>query len=217
MWIDQRGSEILAVPECLRLLAVAAKEDHVGRLVVTNGQSPVVVPLNFTFHDGGVLVRIGPGRLSELVPDSLVAFEVDRVETDRGMAWSVLVRGLASTLVPDTPHGGTMPEPWVPEPGHTVLFIRPDVVTGRRFHLVTGEPGVKAGASGIGHDSWTTVAGADHVDHVEVSHLDRPVEMGVNQIQSRSGAEVPEQSGFDVLGSQRLGEQGVVQQINLTD
>src|ERR1039457_4519692 len=108
MWIDQLGSEVLAVPECLRLLAVAAKEDHVGRLAVTSGQTPLVVPLNFTFHDAGVLVRIGPGRLSELVPDSLVAFEVDRVETDRGMAWSVLVRGLASTLVPDTPHGGTM-------------------------------------------------------------------------------------------------------------
>ena len=146
MWIDQRGSEILAVPECLRLLAVAAKEDHVGRLVVTNGQSPVVVPLNFTFHDGGVLVRIGPGRLSELVPDSLVAFEVDRVETDRGTAWSVLVRGLASKTAPGD---GAIPKPWVPEPGHTVLFIRPDVVTGRRFHLVSGMSGVEAGASNI--------------------------------------------------------------------
>jgi hypothetical protein len=149
MWIDQRGSEILDRPECLRLLAVAAKEDHVGRLAVTDGQSPLVVPLNFIFHDGGVLVRIGPGRLSELVPESPVAFEVDRVEADRGTAWSVLVRGLASEAGTHTLYGGAMPEPWVPEPGDMVLFIRPDVVTGRRFHLVTGVSGVEAGASDI--------------------------------------------------------------------
>jgi nitroimidazol reductase NimA-like FMN-containing flavoprotein (pyridoxamine 5'-phosphate oxidase superfamily) len=144
MWIDQRGSEILGRPECLRLLAAAAKEDHVGRLAVTDGRSPLVVPLNFVFQDGGVLVRIGPGRISEMVPGALVAFEVDRVETDRGMAWSVLIRGLASMALPGD---GAIPEPWVPEPGHMVLLIRPDVVTGRRFHLVTGVSGVEAGAS----------------------------------------------------------------------
>ncbi len=138
MWIDQRGSEILPVPECLRLLAVAAKEDHVGRLAISEEQAPLVVPLNFTFHNGGVLIRIGPGRLSELVPGSLVAFEVDRVELDGALAWSVLVRGLASVFVPgDSPgEARAMPQPWVPEPGEKVFFIRPDVVTGRRFHLV---------------------------------------------------------------------------------
>ncbi len=151
MWIDQRGSEILTVPECLRLLALAAKEDHVGRLAVVSGQSPVVVPLNFVFHDGGVLVRIGPGRLSELVPGSLVAFEVDRVEPDRGQAWSVLVRGLASAPAGgDTlTEGAMVPEPWVPQPGHMVLFIRPDVVSGRRFRLVIrDERADQAGSSG---------------------------------------------------------------------
>jgi hypothetical protein len=129
------------------LLAVAAKEDHVGRLAVTSGEAPLVVPLNFTYHDGGILVRIGPGRLSESVPGSLVAFEVDRVDTDRAEAWSVLVRGLASTVVSSsgTP-GGAVPQTWVPEPGHTVLYIRPDVVTGRRFHLVDDEPGAHTGA-----------------------------------------------------------------------
>jgi uncharacterized protein len=149
MWIDQRGSEILETPECLRLLAVAAKEDHIGRLAVTDGQSPLVVPLNFVFHDGGVFVRIGPGRVSELVPGSLVAFEVDRVETDRRIAWSVLVRGLASKADANALHGEVIPEPWVPEPGHMVLSIRPDVVTGRRFHLITGVSGAEASASDI--------------------------------------------------------------------
>ena len=138
MWIDQRGSEILAPPECLRLLAVAAKEDHIGRLAVTGTQSPLVVPLNFTFHDNGILVRIGPGRLSELVPGSMVSFEVDRVEPDQGRAWSVLIRGLASALASDDVPPGTaaLPQPLVPIPGTLMIFIRPDVVTGRRFSHV---------------------------------------------------------------------------------
>jgi uncharacterized protein len=138
MWIDQRGSEVLPVAECLRLLAVAAKEEGFGRLAVTEEQAPLVVPLNFTFYDRGVLIRIGPGRLSELVPGSLVAFEVDRMNPEAGEAWSVLVRGLATRVAPDDApqDADAVPRPWVPEPGAQLIFIRPDVVTGRRFPLV---------------------------------------------------------------------------------
>jgi hypothetical protein len=133
------------------LLAVAAKDDHIGRLAVMEGQSPLVVPLNFTFHDRGVLVRVGPGRLSELVPGSLVAFEVDRLEPDRGEAWSVLVRGLASALAPGDidPGVGAMPQPLVPEPGEQVIFIRPDVITGRRFRLAARAESDAPVASGV--------------------------------------------------------------------
>lgn len=150
MWIDQRGSEILQIPECYRLLAVAAKEDHVGRLAVIDGQSPLVVPLNFTFHDRTVLVRIGPGRLSTLVPGSLVAFEVDRVEAG-GSAWSVLVRGLATKFEEaDGFPEGALPEPWVPEPGEELIAIRPDVVTGRSFRLVARDgEGSESGTAGV--------------------------------------------------------------------
>jgi hypothetical protein len=138
MWIDQRGSEILAAPECLRLLALAAKEDHIGRLAVTQEQSPLVIPLNFTYHEKGVLLRLGPGRLSELLPGSMVSFEVDRVEPDQGHAWSVLIRGLASALTQShTPSSAAdLPRPLVPNPGDVMFVIRTDVVTGRRFPLV---------------------------------------------------------------------------------
>jgi len=138
MWIDQRGSEILAAPECLRLLAVAAKEDHIGRLAVTEELSPLVVPLNFTYHDKEILLRIGPGRLSELVPGSMVSFEVDCVEPDHGHAWSVLIRGLASALTQSHALFGAadLPQPFVPNPGDVMLIIRADVITGRRFPLV---------------------------------------------------------------------------------
>jgi hypothetical protein len=139
MWVDQRGSEILAAPECLRLVALAAKENRIGRLATNGGQAPLVVPLNFTIYDGQVAVRIGPGRLSETVPGSLVAFEVDRIESEGGDAWSVLIRGLASPLDPGALplEVGFVPQPLVPTPGEIVLLIRPDVITGRRFRFCT--------------------------------------------------------------------------------
>jgi hypothetical protein len=138
MWIDQRGSEIVAAPECLRLVALAAKEGHIGRLAVNGTQSPLVVPVNFTVHDHSVLIRIGPGRLSETLPESLVSFEVDRVDPDRGEAWSVLIRGLASAFDPNLANGTVVvPQPLVPTPGEITLSVRPDVITGRRFPLVS--------------------------------------------------------------------------------
>jgi hypothetical protein len=139
MWIDHRGSEILAAPECHRLLALAAKEEQIGRLAVAEEQSPLVIPLNFTYHDKGVFLRIGPGRLSELVPGSMVSFEVDRVLPDQGHAWSVLIRGLASALADSDISSGAadLPMPLVPNPGDMVIVIRADVVTGRRFRFLT--------------------------------------------------------------------------------
>jgi hypothetical protein len=152
MWIDQRGSEILPGPECLRLLAVAAKDGAISRVAVTDEPAPLMVPLNFAFHDGGVLVRVGPGRLADTMPGSIVSFEVDRVAPDdgpddgHGHAWSVLLRGLASTVGADAVEaaGADLPHPLVPEPGDLLLHIRPDVVTGRRFPLLAPAEGAPA-------------------------------------------------------------------------
>jgi uncharacterized protein len=142
MWIDQHGSEIIAAPECLRLVALAAKESRVGRLAINGGQTPLVVPLNFRIYDRQIMVRIGPGSLSETVPGSLVSFEVDRVDPEGNVAWSVLIRGLASALDLETPalEVGLVPQPLVPTPGDILVLIRPDVITGRRFHLLAAEP-----------------------------------------------------------------------------
>jgi nitroimidazol reductase NimA-like FMN-containing flavoprotein (pyridoxamine 5'-phosphate oxidase superfamily) len=139
MWIDQRGSEVLAAPECLRLVALAAKENLIGRLAINDGQTPLVAPLNFTLHDRQVLIRIGPGSLSETVPGSLVSFEVDRIDAKGNEAWSVLIRGLASAPDPTSSpqEAGVVPRPVVPIPGEIVLSIRPDVITGRRFRLLS--------------------------------------------------------------------------------
>ncbi len=137
MWTDQRGSEILPLPECLRLLAAAAREGLIGRLSVSTQQAPIIQPVNFAYHDRRIILRLGSGRMAGAAAGALVAFEVDHLDRKARVAWSVLVRGLA------TPHAESerlraayvAPTPLVPLPGDTVLVIRLDVVTGRKFRL----------------------------------------------------------------------------------
>jgi len=136
MWIDQRGSEVLERSECARLLAV--KAGGVGRLGIVVEDQPAVVPVNYTMVDGDVVLRIGPGTILTTIRtyDTIVAFEIDDQPADGSAWWSVLVQGLAqevtdpARLVVFRPGA---PVPAILEPGESVVRIRPDVLSGRRF------------------------------------------------------------------------------------
>ena len=62
-----------------------------------------------------------------------------------------------------------------------------------------------------------TVARPGHVEHLEVARPDRPVEVRVDEVQSRGRPEMPEQARLDVLGRERLAEQRVVEQEHLSN
>jgi hypothetical protein len=103
---------------------------------VATDQAPVIIPVNFIFKDGRVLIRVGTGFFSRSAAGQLVAFEIDHVDAEGGTAWSVLVRGLATLIgTPTDTELAAAGHPAVPEPGDMVLVIRPDVLTGRRFEL----------------------------------------------------------------------------------
>jgi len=138
MWIDERGSEVLPLPECRRLLATAAKRHYHGHLGIPTDDAPVVVPLDFGVHDDDVILQVGEG-LFDKINGRLVALQVDNaavslsrsgVETEGW--WSVLVRGLV-TEGDATSDGVGLPHPRIAEPGHRVMHLRSDVVTGRRI------------------------------------------------------------------------------------
>lgn len=136
MWIDAKGATVLPVPECRRLLAVAAQNGWIGRIGVPTDQAPMVVPVNFSLRDGQVLLRVGGGFFAQAAAGQLVAFEVDHIDPEDGTAWSVLVRGLATlTEMPTGSRLAPSARPLVPEPGDMDLEIRQDVLTGRRFTL----------------------------------------------------------------------------------
>ncbi len=152
MWTDERGSELLPLAECVRLLAIAAKKGLTGRLGISTEQAPIIQPVNFTYHDHHVVIRLGSGHLLDIVSGALVAFEVDDVDRDAHKAWSVLVRGLAIPVEESERQAITKvaPTPLVPSPGDMILLIRLDVVTGRQFPLDTApsDPGASPPASG---------------------------------------------------------------------
>jgi len=139
MWIDERGSEVLDLSECRRLVALAAKRHHHGHLGIGTDGAPVVVPLDFGVRDGGVILQVGEGLFAKL-NGKLVAFQVDNSTVGPSSSdvspegrWSVLLRGLAVEV--DAGSAGTgLPEPRIAEPGHRIVYVRSDVVTGRRIH-----------------------------------------------------------------------------------
>lgn len=140
MWVDRRGSEIVPRPECLRLLAMVAKEEGIGRLGLildeAPDQAPVVIPVNFRLHEGELFLRLGEGTISGAADRHLVAFEIDRVDRKTGQAWSVLARGFGQLVrSPDKRQLEATARPLVPQPGDMVLILRPSLVTGRRFEL----------------------------------------------------------------------------------
>lgn len=124
----------LSRPECVRLLDGAT----VGRLGVTIGDRPVILPVNFAVFDGSVLFRTGRGtKLAAATHNALVAFEADGFETDGTAGWSVLVRGVCSEVTDPgllTRMRAVPLDRWVTDstPDRYVLITLTEI-SGRRF------------------------------------------------------------------------------------
>ena len=149
MWIDERGSEVLSIAECRRLLALGAKEHHHGHLGIPKTGAPLVLPVDYAVEGTAIVIQLGAG-LFDHVNGQLVAFQVDSSshgvgcdpnDEDARFRWSVLVRGLASELDSQVTLAH-LPAPRVADPGHRLVHIRSDVVTGRRLRAdADGAPG----------------------------------------------------------------------------
>lgn len=90
--VDRNGLEILGREECLRLLATAT----IGRLGMTSGALPVVLPVNFRLVGDDIVFRTGAGtKLDAATRNAVVAFEVDSFDPFSHEGWSVMVTGMA--------------------------------------------------------------------------------------------------------------------------
>ena len=133
MEIDRNGLEVLERDECLRLL-VSAK---LGRLGVTDGALPTILPVNFRVRDGQIVFRTGIGtKLAAATENAVVAFEVDDMDPMDHHGWSVVVTGIAreitdpgelARIVSDT-----IPR-FAPQGDGRVVAVSMDMVTGRRL------------------------------------------------------------------------------------
>jgi nitroimidazol reductase NimA-like FMN-containing flavoprotein (pyridoxamine 5'-phosphate oxidase superfamily) len=130
---DRNGLQVLTRDECLRLLA----EGHLGRIGLTSGALPLVLPVNYRFDEDEVLFRSAVGsKLDQATRGTVVAFEVDDFDAFSHAGWSVLVTGRARVLPAEEAErrlrGGPIAR-WVPgEDGHTVA-VSTELVSGRRI------------------------------------------------------------------------------------
>jgi nitroimidazol reductase NimA-like FMN-containing flavoprotein (pyridoxamine 5'-phosphate oxidase superfamily) len=132
MDMDRNGLEILDRAECLHLLSGSV----LGRIAVTVGALPVILPVNFLLDGDRILIRTGKGtKLEAATRDAVVAFEVDDVEPFSHSGWSVCVTGRATELRDDeVARVASLPLPhWAPSGTEHVVAVSVDFVTGRRL------------------------------------------------------------------------------------
>ncbi|MCU1492144.1 MAG: hypothetical protein JWM85_3549 [Acidimicrobiaceae bacterium] len=86
------GVGALSPDEC----AVFLKSSQVGRIAVSIGALPVILPVNYLALDDAVWCRApADGTLLRASVGSVVAFEADGYDAIGSFGWSVLVRGVA--------------------------------------------------------------------------------------------------------------------------
>jgi nitroimidazol reductase NimA-like FMN-containing flavoprotein (pyridoxamine 5'-phosphate oxidase superfamily) len=134
-FVDE-GLEILTEDESRELLATAV----VGRVAISVGALPVVLPVNFGVLDGDVVFATGEGlKLRSAMDDTVVGFEVDDIDPVAETGWSVLVVGTAR-LVTDADEVVRIKElgvrPWVRRGRDYWVRIEVSFISGRRISPV---------------------------------------------------------------------------------
>lgn len=93
--LDRNGLEVLGPDECLELLA----SSPVGRIAFVHGGGPKIVPVTHVVSHGGVAFRSAAGsKLDTAIMGRPVAYEVDGLDLERRVGWSVLVQGIAELV-----------------------------------------------------------------------------------------------------------------------
>lgn len=146
MEVDRNGLEVLDRHECLRLLGSAT----LGRVGITVGALPVVLPVNFRLVGDRVVFRTGVGtKLDAATRNAVVAFEADQIDPFFHAGWSVVVTGVASEITDPSELvaliAANVPR-WAPAGDGRPVEISTRMVTGRR--IVPGARGRREVADG---------------------------------------------------------------------
>jgi uncharacterized protein len=122
----------LSRSECEKLLG----EHRIGRVGLNAPTGPQILPVTYTYYAQTVVFRTSPyGLLSALERHARVAFEVDDIDEDGQMGWSVLVTGSAEKVTRQytlTTLWKEGPVPWASGTRNLFIAITPDSITGRK-------------------------------------------------------------------------------------
>lgn len=130
--VQELGLTELAREDCLALLRTAP----FGRLVLTQGALPAVLPVNFVLDHAGIVIRTLPGSSIHLSDGSVVAFQADDIDPVRRTGWTVTVVGRVTSVrdaVQQTRLAGLPLAAWAPGPRDSFVVVDVGLVTGRRL------------------------------------------------------------------------------------
>lgn len=130
--VDRNGLEVLDREECLALLGRAT----LGRVGLSIGALPTVLPVNFRLVDGHIVFRTGAGsKLDAATRGAVVAFEVDDFDPVGHAGWSVVVTGIAEEATGPgwTDHivASAIPR-WAPAGASRLVVVSTEIISGRR-------------------------------------------------------------------------------------
>ncbi len=96
---DLRDQGSLVEIEPMECLDLVARHD-LGRLAINQEGGPLVFPVNYVVEGGTVVFRTTMGtKLAAADEHATVSFQVDRIDRDEGVGWSVLIRGRLQEVV----------------------------------------------------------------------------------------------------------------------
>jgi nitroimidazol reductase NimA-like FMN-containing flavoprotein (pyridoxamine 5'-phosphate oxidase superfamily) len=126
------GLELLTEDECRALLCTQS----VGRIAVSVGALPVILPVNYAVVDDDIVFLTGDGlKLRAALENTVVAFEVDHLDEALDYGWSVLAIGVARE-VGEAEREGLGPvrvSPWAGGDRTHLIRIHPEMISGRRI------------------------------------------------------------------------------------
>jgi nitroimidazol reductase NimA-like FMN-containing flavoprotein (pyridoxamine 5'-phosphate oxidase superfamily) len=133
--------EELDESDCLALLGTL----RVGRVGISSGALPAILPVNFALHGRDILFRTVQGtKLDAAVAGAVVAFEADSIGSAWAESWSVLVRGKAEEVTDPAEQvelERLVPSSWAFDGGaHHLVRIPAAIITGRRIRPILSAP-----------------------------------------------------------------------------
>lgn len=124
--------------ECLRLL----RSGVVGRVALSTPEGPHIVPVNYSVFEDTIVVRTSTySLLGTYGRNAMLALEVDDVDHDRHVGWSVVARGRAWAELDATAIAAMRsiwrPHPWATGVRNLYLRMRWENLSGRAIGCPT--------------------------------------------------------------------------------
>jgi nitroimidazol reductase NimA-like FMN-containing flavoprotein (pyridoxamine 5'-phosphate oxidase superfamily) len=132
---DNTGVIVLPEHTCWTMLRSA----EVARLAVAIDGQPDIFPINFVVEHGTIVFRTAEGSKLSAAVSNRVAFEADGYDAQANEAWSVVIKGRAEEIkqLHERIESIDLPLfPWHAAPKSHFVRIVPDIISGRRFHVV---------------------------------------------------------------------------------